>query len=136
MRKLILLLPLAIIGLFFFTGCSSEPAASTNNTAAPTKEATVNYDGQDKSDIFESEVIADVIDIYIVNEGTKSLYWQGTFKPASGDETFESVADRAALDASLMGSLDDKKVFKLDDGKITFDFSMMGTTKTVKMERN
>jgi hypothetical protein len=36
---------------------------------------------------------------------------------------------------SILGSQDSTKTFSVDDDQLTFEMSMMGTTKTIKLKR-
>ena len=88
----------------------------------------------------EAEIKEGTITIYLVNvkEDTKMLYWQGTVStPDTTDDryNFTSEADTEALSKSIMGSQDKTKDFKYENGVLSFDFSAMGATKTIKMER-
>lgn len=88
----------------------------------------------------EAEIKEGTITIYLVNvkEDTKMLYWQGTIPtPDTTDDKYDftSEADTEALSKSIMGSQDKTKDFKYENGVLSFDFTAMGTTKTIKMER-
>lgn len=88
----------------------------------------------------EAEIKDGTITIYLVSvkEDTKMLYWQGTIPaPDTTDDkyNFTSEADTEALSKSIMGSQDKTKDFKYENGVLSFDFSAMGATKTIKMER-
>lgn len=89
------------------------------------------------NEMFEAEVAQETIDIYIVDPAskTKSLYWRGTFDGKPSDNSVKSEADRPALDSSLLGSQDSSKTFTTENDEIEFDFTMMGTTKTVTLKR-
>lgn len=131
--------------------CSGQPQGNATNQqqAAPVEQkkpldlsgkwhATNSAD--EASATFEAEIKDDVITIYFVNkkEDTKSLYWQGTVPvPDTTDDKYDftSEADTEALSQSLFGSQDKTKDFKYENGVLSFDFSALGTTKTIKMER-
>ena len=131
--------------------CSGQPQGNATNQqqAAPVEQkkpldltgkwhATNSAD--ESSATFEAEIKDGVITIYFVNkkEDTKSLYWQGTVPaPDTTDDKYDftSQADTDALSKSLFGSQDKTKDFKYENGVLSFDFSALGTTKTIKMER-
>lgn len=131
--------------------CSGQPQGNATNQqqAAPVEQkkpldlsgkwhATNSAD--EASATFEAEIKDGVITIYFVNkkEDTKSLYWQGTVPaPDTTDDKYDftSEADTEALSQSLFGSQDKTKDFKYENGVLSFDFSALGTTKTIKMER-
>lgn len=84
---------------------------------------------------FRSLIKNGTIEVYIVADDTSSLYWKGSFPWNKGDETISSTADREALDGSLLGSNANTKVFLYDGDNIVFDFTIMGTTTTITMEK-
>jgi len=99
-----------------------------SSSAAPTSHV-----GTWKADGFEANVTADAIEINIVGDDSKSLYWKGSFH--EGSDVVKSHADREALDASMLGSQDADKNFAVDDDQISFEMSMMGTTKTIHLKK-
>jgi len=87
---------------------------------------------------FVATVTDDQIEIQIVNDDTKGLYWKGTFPVpdgATGDVAVTSAADTEALSTSILGSGDASKTFTYAAGKLSFDFTMLGVTKTVAMSK-
>lgn len=92
---------------------------------------------KNSDDSYQVATISDgVIEIFFVSPDTKSLYWSGTAETPDADPfTWDSVADHEKTDASIMGSMDDTKTFTYDNGELSFDVSMMGTTMTVRMEK-
>ena len=131
MRKLTMAILAIIIVPLSLAACTNNDAAGS--TTSTTQETAMSYNGTWKDDIFEAEIADDSIVINIVSDDTKSLYWKGTFPVKQGDVT--SAADTEALSASIMGSQDAEKVFDVDDETISFEMSMMGTTKTVHLKR-
>ena len=96
--------------------------------------------GDEAAATMEAEIKDGTITIYLVNkkEDTKMLYWQGTVPTPDTTEDkydFTSEADTEALSQSLLGSQDKTKDFKYENGVLSFDFTALGTTKTIKMER-
>ena len=81
----------------------------------------------------EATIRDNSIEINIVGNDTRSLYWKGTFPV--GTERIKSVADKEALAASMLGSQESEKVFTLKDEQIDFDMSIAGTTRTVHLRR-
>lgn len=76
------------------------------------------------------------IEIDIVDEGDSSLYWKGTLDAtASEGSKLVSKGDVKAMGESILGSQDATKEFVYKDGKLTYRFTIMGTTKIVKLER-
>lgn len=131
--------------------CSGQ----AQNTSTGTQEATpveqkkpldltgkwhATNSGDEAAATMEAEIKDGTITIYLINkkEDTKSLYWQGTVPaPDTTDDkyNFTSQADTEALSQSLLGSQDKTKDFKYENGVLSFDFTALGTTKTIKMEK-
>jgi hypothetical protein len=140
MKKLISLLAVVLVAISL-SACQSSGSGSDASKAptssvassAPTKEAPVSLNGSWKAEGLEAVVDADGIEISIVSADSTSLYWKGTF--VTGTDKITSIGDREALDGSMLGSQDSDKVFNIDGDQITFKMSMMGTTKTIKLQR-
>lgn len=110
---------------FSFAACGGEESAPASSVGS--------YSGEDG--LFSAEVEDDTITIHIVGDGdSKSLYWVGTW--ANGEELVVSHADQDQLDRSLLGSTSDTKEFSVSGETITFEFSMMGTTKAAQLEKS
>lgn len=76
------------------------------------------------------------IQIDMVADGSSALYWKGTLPSSvSSGSTVISVGDTAAMEDSLLGSQYASKKFVYKDGKLTFPFSILGMTSTVKLEK-
>lgn len=117
---------LILLGLVSVVG-----ACSSGNTSTDGKLAS--HVGNWKADGFNAEITASEITIYIVGNDTKSLYWTGTFP--DGADKVKSAGDTDAMSESMLGSQDSEKTFTVDDDKISFEMSMMGTTKTIHLKR-
>lgn len=136
MKKLIALFAVIFVAISLSACQSSGSGSDANKPAAssvPTKETSVSLNGTWKAEGFEATVSADSIEVNIVSTDSKSLYWKGTFP--SGTDKITSVGDREALDVSMLGSQDKDKVFNIDGDKISFEMSMLGTTKTIRLEK-
>lgn len=108
-------------------------------SSTPTSEAKpTTFVGSWSSDepSMKAVVKGGVIQIDIVADDTRSLYWKGTF-PTSSEENvdFVSDGDTEAMDASLLGSQDPSKTFKYVDDSLTFEMSMVGVTTTVYLKK-
>lgn len=120
------------------TACEgSNPTATGSTPAAP---AAVVYDGTwtsvstEGDPVFKATIAANTISVvWMMDATTSGLYWQGTF-PNTPD-TIISVADRTALDASMVGSQDVTKTFTYKDGKLSYHFSALGIGKTIILEK-
>ena len=69
---------------------------------------------------------------------TKSLYWSGTYEApteATENYTWDSVNDTSKTANALLASGDETKTFTYENGVLSYEASALGTTTTVKMER-
>ena len=88
----------------------------------------------------DAEITGDTITVNWVSNGgdTKSIYWVGTYEAPTnpGDLwSWESSRDKEQTDGALLASTNDTKVFDWQDGELSFEASAMGTTTTVRMEK-
>lgn len=122
---------------FVLVGCggSDEPAAEQKEPL----DLTGTWTEEDAADTYHEAVIKDgTIEINWISDGgeTKSLYWSGTYKApeeATDEYSWTSENDKEKTDGALLASGDDTKEFTYADGKLTYEASAMGTTKTVKL---
>ncbi|BDF40038.1 MULTISPECIES: hypothetical protein [Bacteria] len=121
-----------------------EPAASTaQEEQAQQLDLTGSWKQVNKNseDSWQEAVIDDgAITINWVSNGgdTKSLYWAGTYEaPTSDTESYSWVSenDTSQTDKAPLASTAETKDFKYDNGVLSYEATAMGTTTTVKMER-
>jgi hypothetical protein len=159
-KPLISLSSVALIAALGLTGCSSSDSADSSadesnasSSSAPsedvTQEVAVAPDlagtwkqtNSRSDDAFQAAVItAETITINWVSDGgdTESIYWVGTFTPPTDDAspyTWTSSRDAAATDSAMLASTDDSKDFTFEDGEVSYKASLMGTTTTVRLEK-
>lgn len=143
MKKILAFLVAAVI-FTFLTACSSSTPGQ-GHAARPVvavgslnKEAPVSWNGTWKAEGMSAVISDNLITISIVDKDTSSLYWQGDWdssKPATDGTDMVSIGDVAAMNASMLGSQDDKKAFSFEDDELKFSFSMMGTTKLIRLKK-
>lgn len=95
----------------------------------------------DSDDTFHIAAIdEDSISVYwfTVSDNTTALYWAGTFvAPADGGAySWESENYHDITDYALLASGDDTKKFSYDNGKLSYEVSMMGVSTTVVLKKN
>jgi PBP1b-binding outer membrane lipoprotein LpoB len=156
MKKYFVLI-IVVCSFALLSGCSSEPstspekapsAASNPTTNAPevavvaVAPAPYSWNGTWVTDPItpgmEVKIKGDLITVQLVDKDTKSLFWQGSWSPsakATDGTVVISKADVEALSASMMGSSEKTKPFTFKNDELTFEFSMMGTTKTVRVKK-
>ena len=138
-----------------FTGCSSTPTSTgngDNTTASSTKSKTPEkqipelmgewkQSNSKSDDNYQAATISgDTIVIYYVSDNgdTQSLYWDGSFvAPTTANEPYiwASKNDHNKTDSSMLGSSDDTKTITYQNGVLSYKVSLMGTTTTVKLEK-
>ena len=124
-------------------GSSSAPSAeATPEAAAATDLAgTWKQTNSGSDDAYQAAVITgDTIAVNWVSDGgdTASIYWVGTFTPPTDDaspHTWTSTRDAAATDSAMLASTDDSKDFFFEGGEVSYKASAMGTTTTVRLEK-
>lgn len=130
MKKYILILFTS--ALLILTGCAATPQPSTSE--ATSLSGDWSYQGDTFE--FEGTVKDETITLNIVLEDGTGLYWLGTFPEKAKDgDVLTSQADIDALASSLYGSVDSEKKFTFKDGKLLYEFKILGTTTNVELER-
>lgn len=118
-----------------------EPAQSEEIPGAVSLEGNwkqVNSNSEDSWQ--EASITEDTITVYWVSDegDTKSLYWAGTFEtPEAGTAAYEwtSINDTEQTSTALLASDAESKVFSYDGSQISYELTAMGTTMTVKLEK-
>ena len=126
----------------------TAPAAPAATTEAPDSESEpLSLSGKWKQsnssakDSWQAITIGkDAIEIYWVSDGgdTRSVYWIGSYLPPKTTEDayqWISKRDKKKTDNAMLASTDPTKKFTYKDGVLSYQVSLMGTTKTVKAER-
>lgn len=125
-----------IAGVVLIAGLSGSDS-KTESTAAPVSTLIGNWEVEDKGDTYQAGYItADTIEIFWMSDGDASLYWSGSFdNPAELTDgySWDSVNNKDKTDVALLASGDDTKTFTYSGGKITYEASAFGTTKTMTL---
>lgn len=123
---------------------SDKNAESTDNKKEEKKDPTDltgTWKSEETNGSYQEAVIAeDTIEINWVSDGgnTKSLYWAGTYVAPTeyvNEYSWTSENDKEKTGSALLASGDDTKEFSYKDGKISYEASAMGTTKTVELTK-
>ena len=72
------------------------------------------------------------------NGDTKSIYWIGTYEaPTEAVDEYVWISDKNKEETgnALLASTDDTKEFTYKSGVLSYEASALGTTTTVKMEK-
>lgn len=132
--------------LMIFCMAFALPACGTTDSSQTSQEPA-NLTGEWKQVNSNSEdswqaatIEGDTITIYWVSDSgdTKSLYWAGTYvAPTTSEEpyTWDSVNDHEQTDMALLASGDDTKTMTYEKGQISYSASALGTTMTIRLEK-
>ena len=121
-----------------------SPAPVESTEPEPEEPFTLNGEWKqtninDPSSYHIATITDDAIEILWASDDddVKMLYWAGTFESPAKDETatITSQADHEQTDSALLASMDDTKDFEYKSGVLSYEFSAMGVTMTVEMER-
>lgn len=149
MKKL-LTLTLCVGLCFALTACGSENNSSTENNDNATKEVkeepldlTGNWksaDIEEGSEMwFEATIDNSTITInWVDNEGTKYLYWVGTYDApteATDEYSWTSTNDHTQTDSAILASSDDTKDFTYSNNQLSYEATALGVTKTFYLEK-
>lgn len=121
--------------------CGGGSAGTAESKTPPDLTGEWKQSNSDSADSYQSASISgEIIEIYWVSDAgkTKALYWAGSFAaPVDTVEpyTWESKNDKSQTETALLASGDDTKAFTYQNGKISYEVSAMGITKTVELEK-
>lgn len=129
-------------GFFLVSDRSSDPRGVVSVAAVKPVEliGTWSQSNADSS-LSMTATVTDgkiIIDMHLAgDEG--GTYWIGTFdtgKHTTSNFTVTSNGDVAAMSTMLLASQAKTKTFTYDNGDLSFDFSMMGVTRTIHLQRS
>ena len=112
----------------------------TEEAKEPTN-LTGTWKSEENNGSWQEAVISnDRIEINWVSDNgdTKSIYWIGTYEaPTEAVDEYVWTSDRnkEETDNALLASTDDTKEFTYKSGVLSYEASALGTTTTVKMEK-
>lgn len=126
MKKTISAIFATILGVAMVTACSASPDADLNGY----------WEWQEEDILFETEVADGEIKTFLTMDDLRALYWVGSFPTFGVDgEKIESEGYSDELDGSIFGSMDETKEFTFKDGKLYFEFGIVGTSTNVELEK-
>ena len=147
MKKIlsVVLLICLLFSVFALSGCSNKSKGSTKIVATEKqipdltgewKQTNSKTDGKYQT----AAISGNTIEIYWVSDNgdTKSLYWAGSFiAPTTADDpyTWDSKNDHDKTGSAMLASSDDVKTIKYQSGILSYETSALGTTTTVKLEK-
>ena len=129
--------------LVLCSSCGSGSSASAAETAKPLDlSGSWKEESAKPSDTYQVAYISDnQIEVYWImeNETQNSIYWSGSYAAPADSKTpyvWESENNKDKTANSLLASTDDRKTFTYENDAITYDVTVMGTTKTVKLVKS
>lgn len=129
-----------LLSVFLLAACGGDASGKAPvNDTPPDLKGEWKQVNSNSEDSYQSATISDgMIEVYWVTEDEKALYWAGTYEaPTSASEPYSwsSQNDHEKTDMALLASGDDQKTFTYEDGQISYEVSLMGTTSTIKLEK-
>ena len=127
-----------------FAACGANSTLGSDAAQDPTPPDLTGewkQTNSDSDDSWQAAMITDdTIEVYWVSDNgdTKSLYWAGSFESPTDDAepyTWESENDHDKTDSALLASPDDTKTFTYESGELSYEVSALGTTTTVRLEK-
>lgn len=133
-----------ILGILFFVsvGSSSPTVASPNavgENPPPGIELPVavdlngNWMVNDEGRVFTAEITSETITITLSKGNTSVLYWYGSFDPTIPVGQIV-VSDKLESDKMIVSRADSKD-FLVGDNRLSFEFTVMGVTKKLELQR-
>lgn len=140
----ILLSPYAIVLMIALALVAVMTIASRSDGSSKT-DIPVTLDGKWhqveglKGTYMTATVYGGSIQIDMSSRDASYIYWLGTFDTdKSTSKPFETISlgDTDAMALSIFGSNSKTKTFSYKDGIISYEFTMLGSTTTVKLAKN
>ena len=143
MKKIAFLILALLAALVIFSAVSHNDKSVHEGNRIETNPA-INWNGTwtqtDESDTatMVATINDGVISINVNSPDASALYWKGTWPamPTGDTQTIKSVADKAALEASLMGSQSDTKTFTYKNETLSFEFQALGVKRTIHLKHD
>ena len=114
---------------------------STQEVTPPDLTGEWRQTNSNSEDSWQSAIITeDTITVYWVSDNgdTQSLYWAGTYEaPQDAEEPYswDSVNDTEQTANAILASNDETKTFTYENGEISYQASALGTTTTIRLEK-
>lgn len=127
-----------ILILLALTGCGAKTSYNVTTAKNVAQGWVGNWRGLDSTDkqIFSIDITTTTIQInWDGEDGTKALYWLGSF-PVVVDIRVTSIANTEVMSHSILASRNATKEFTYSSGKLTFEASALGVTRTIHLERS
>jgi hypothetical protein len=137
-------IPLALTGCSASTPSAGSKAATSTAASAPTiPDLAGNWaevtTASPSSATQTAVITGNTIEITWHNtDGTTALYWAGSFTaPTTPGDSYEwdSANDTSKTGSAILASSDPTKHFTYKDGKLSYQVSALGVTKTETLQK-
>jgi hypothetical protein len=138
MRKFLALLAL-IVSIFTLAACGSSHGASSDNKNPTTLIGEWSQINASSDGWMTASISGDSIQVNLRSRGSSSIFWLGSFDTSHkpyGKFNVVSLGDQDAMKWDIMASGEKQKTFTYDSGVLSFGFSAMGSSTTVRMVKN
>jgi hypothetical protein len=119
---------------------TTDPRGVVPVAAATMVDMNGTWNQTDESSItMTATITGGKISIDMNTGDTSGVYWLGTFpvgKILADGFTVTSAGDTQAMESDLYASQDSTKTFTYKNGVLSFQFSILGTTRTVHLQRS
>jgi len=137
---------LAVAAFLAFSplGLGGVKAGASPEKTSDDKPKTMNFIGKwhqiegNPNALMTAEITYGAIQINMRLDGSDNVYWLGTFDTDMTDIqhfTMISVGDQDAMANKIFASQDPTKTFTYSGGVLSFDFTMLGSTTTVRLSK-
>ncbi|AOZ64911.1 hypothetical protein SEA_ESKETIT_46 [Streptomyces phage Esketit] len=140
MRRSMIISVAALTSISLLTACGTETGSKAPKSFVGDWYQT---NGKDTGVYMTAAVSSnDTIQIHLKTRDSGGVYWMGSFqvsdKKTSDSFKLESKADPDAqkwMASSIFGSQDKSKSFKYENGDLSYEFTMVGVTKTIHLSK-
>lgn len=136
MRKVLALLAI-VVSIFTLASCGTSHGASVSKTAISLTgewhQVNSNPDGW-----MTASISGESIQVNLKGRDSSSIFWLGTFEThRRWADKFKvvSIGDQDAMRWDITASNEKTKTFTYDHGILSFEFSAVGSTTTVRMKK-
>lgn len=142
MRKKNVSIFLASLLALSLCACGGETTTEKEPETVPDLTGEWKQTNSASDESYQSATITgNEITIYWVDEttDTRSLYWAGSYiAPTEPGDTYTWISenDTSKTDTALLASSDETKEFIYESGLLQYETSVLGTTQTVKLEKD
>lgn len=124
-----------IVVIFVQAACGSQDSSYENPSSFVGEWHQVN---SNPAGWMTASISGESIQVNLRTRDSSSIFWMGTFdtsKKPVGKFEIVSLGDQDAMKWKILASTESKKTFVYDNGDLSFDFSMAGTSTVVHLKK-